>query len=155
MIRLLSLLFLALVALPGCSPSGQSASEDRPKCQVGFATPSGFEPLETFEEKERGHMGVRLGFRDQDRREFYVAAGIPGEWGEGMAPAGTVTLRGGRTAPLLSAAEGTWLVRWDVGDPCDPRVVIGNGFSRQEFLELLAATGLGPSVSEPSPSATT
>ena len=111
-------------------------------CAVRFAAPSGFEPLETFEETTYpDHIGVRLGFRDEERREFHVLVGIPGEIGEGLPSAGDLELAEGRTARLVGQ-DRVWIVIWTEGDLCDPRAVIGNGFSRDEFVGALEDAGL-------------
>lgn len=68
MIRRLSLTLL--VALSGCGGSdAEDAADARPVCEVRFAAPSGFAPLEPFEEQYPDHVGVRLGFRDERQRE--------------------------------------------------------------------------------------
>jgi hypothetical protein len=112
-------------------------------CNVRFAAPAGFEPLEPFEERYPDHVGVRLGFRDDRRREFHVFAGIPGEFGEGLPSAGSVGLTGGRSGSLAGRVH-VWVLTWEEGGPCDPRAVIGNGFSRDEFHAALVDAGLAP-----------
>jgi hypothetical protein len=136
------LLSLALVALAACGGPDEEVLDDRPVCAVRFAAPSGFEPLETFEETTYpDHIGVRLGFRDEEMREFHVLVGIPGEIGEGLPSAGDLELSEGRTARLVGG-DRVWIVIWTEGDLCDPRAVIGNRFSRDEFVGALEDAGL-------------
>lgn len=141
MIGRVSLALLAL-ALPACSGSGGGPSpDDRPVCEVRFAAPDGFAPIETFEDRYSDHIGVRLGYRDASSREFHVLVGVPGEIGEGLPPAGSIELSGGATGVLVGREE-VWVVVWQQDDVCDPRAVIGNGFTRSAFLEALADAGL-------------
>jgi hypothetical protein len=136
---------LALLALPACGGSDEAPRADPPPvCEPGVPVPSGFEPLDTFEEPYADHVGVRLGFRDDERRELHILAGIPGEFGEGTTPAGELDLTQGRTGRLYEGVEGVWLVVWEEDDPCDPRVVIANGFTRDVFLDALVDAGLLP-----------
>jgi len=132
---------LLLVALGACGGSVGSATDRRPVCEVRFAAPVGFAPIETFEDDYADHVGVRLGYRDDRQREFHVLVGIPGEIGEGLPPAGSLDLREGRIGTLVG--EGTvWVVVWNEHDVCDPRAVIGNGFTRSGFEEFLGDAGL-------------
>ena len=133
-------LLLAAVVMAACGNGEERPVDDRPVCEVRFAAPGGFEPLPAFEEDYPDHVGVRLGFRDQGR-QFHVLAGIPGEIGEGLPVVGSVELTEGRTARLLGRDD-VWIVVWEENDRCDPRAVIGNGFSRRTFREALAEAGL-------------
>lgn len=138
--RLRALLLTGMVALVG----GCSASEEPPvACGVRFAAPAGFDPLQPFEEGYPDHVGVRLGFRDERGREFHVFAGIPGEFGEGLPAAGSVPLTEGRNGNLAGRAQ-VWVLTWEEGGLCDPRAVLGNGFTREEFDAALADAGLTP-----------
>jgi hypothetical protein len=137
-------LALALVvALCGCTGSETAESDDRPVCEVRFAAPAGFAPLDSFEEEYPDHVGVRLGFRDPQEREFHVLVGIPGEIGEGLPTAGELELTEGRTSELVGRDD-VWIAIWDEDDRCDPRAVIGNGFTRETFGEALVDAGLVP-----------
>jgi hypothetical protein len=130
------------LVLSGCSNGAASSSTDGlPVCDVSFAAPTGFAPIETFEDPYRDHVGVRLGFEDPEGRQFHVLSGIPGEIGEGLPAAGSVALSGARTAELVGRDD-VWVMVWDEGDVCDPRAVIGDGFTRPEFEELLGQAGL-------------
>jgi hypothetical protein len=135
------LLLVGAVALTlgGCS----APEEPRVVCSVRFAAPAGFGPLEPFREQYADHVGVRLGFRDDRAREFHVFSGIPGEFGEGLPAAGSVALTEGRSGDLAGRAE-VWVLTWEEGGPCDPRAVLGNGFTREEFQAALADAGLAP-----------
>jgi hypothetical protein len=134
-------LCLALVALAACEGEAEEPVDDRPVCAVRFAAPNGFAPLDSFEEDYPDHVGLRLGFRDEDRREFHVLVGIPGEIGEGLPSAGELALTEGRTARLVGE-DRVWIAIWTEGDLCDPRAVIGNGFTRDGFGAALEDAGL-------------
>jgi hypothetical protein len=136
------LTLVTIVALAACASADDGAARaDRPVCEVRFAAPSGFAPIETFEEPYPDHVGVRLGFRDADRRQFHVLAGIPGEIGEGLPPGGTLRLTEDRTGELVGR-DPVWVVVWSEGDRCDPRAVIGDGFTRETFVAALEDAGL-------------
>jgi hypothetical protein len=144
-VRDLAVPILALVALAACrSGSTGHAAEPTgrvPECEVGVQAPAGFQALETFHEDYPDHVGVRLGFRDQQGRELHAFAGIPGEFGEGLAAAGEVELAPGRTG-LLTGSERVWVVEWNEGGVCDPRAALGNGFGREGFLTVLEEAGI-------------
>jgi hypothetical protein len=139
-IRPLALLVVLLV--PGCGGSSGAGSEDPPRCEIPFAVPEDFERLDTFEEPYADRVGIRVGFRDDAQRELHVLVGIPGEFGEGATLTGEVEIAGGASGALFASVPGTWTLVWETGDPCDPRAVIGNGFTRDEFLGALAEAGL-------------
>jgi hypothetical protein len=137
-------LVIVVAAAAACTVGGSDTPKRSPVvCDVRFAAPSGFAPLEPFEEEYADHVGVRLGFRDDRRRELHVFAGIPGEFGEGLPAAGEVPLTEGRTG-LLAGREEIWVVTWEEGDLCDPRSVLANGFARPAFLDALGEMGLAP-----------
>jgi len=131
---------LALAAA-GCSGDATSGGSRIPICEVRFAAPDGFAPSETHEERYDDRIGVRLGFADDAGRELHVFAGIRGEFGEGLPGAGDVDLADGGTAAVLGRDD-VWVVRWDAGDVCDPRVVLVNGFDRDGLQEVLSDAGL-------------
>jgi hypothetical protein len=131
----------ALVVSAACGGEAPAVAPSVPVCEVRFAAPDGFSPLETFEEPYEDRIGLRLGFIDVERREFHVSAGIPGEFGEGLPDAGTIALRDGLVGTLVGRGQ-VWIVRWSEGDVCDPRVVLGSGFDRDAFGAALADAGL-------------
>jgi hypothetical protein len=133
-------LVLALT-LAGCTGSEPVGADNRPICELRFAAPAGFAPIDSFEEEYPDHVGVRLGFRDPQGHEFHVLVGIPGEIGEGLPTAGELELTEGRTAQLVGRDD-VWIAIWDEDDRCDPRAVIGNGFTRETFEEALVDAGL-------------
>jgi len=141
------MLALLIVGAMAFGLGGCAAPEEPPVvCNVRFAAPAGFEPLEPFEERYADHVGVRLGFRDDRRREFHVFAGIPGEFGEGLPAAGSMGLTEGRSGDLAGRVH-VWVLTWEEGGPCDPRAVLGTGFSRTEFQAVLVDAGLAPADS--------
>lgn len=135
---------LLLLAASCTGGDGDRADADAriPVCEPPMAAPVGFEPLPRFEEAYPDHVGVRLGHRDAGQREVHLSAGIPGEWGEGLPLGGTVALEGGGTASLFGKGRPAWLAIWDEGDICDPRVVLTNGLSQRELVDLLETAGI-------------
>ena len=123
------------------SQSGPNRSSGPPPCETGFTPPEGFHPTERFTELYSDHLGVRQGYRDDLGRELHVFAGIPGEFGEGLPPAGSATVTTGQTAVLLGQDE-VWVLSWDTAGPCAARAVLGNGFERREFLGTLQEAGV-------------
>lgn len=137
-------LIVLLAAATACTVGGPDDPEASPVvCAVRFAAPSGFAPLDSLEQDQPDHVGVRLDFRDPDGRELHVFAGIPGEFGEGLPAAGRVGLTEGRTGLVAGRGE-VWVVTWEDGDLCDPRAVLATGFSRRAFVATLAEMGLAP-----------
>jgi hypothetical protein len=136
------------VVLAAVSCSGASARRPAgpPICEIRFAAPDGFAPTESFEQRYDDRIGVRLGFRDVQRRELHVFAGIPGEFGEGLPDAGRIAMTEGRTGVLVGRGD-VWFLTWTQGDRCDPRAVLGNGFSRDAFGAALVEAGLAPGAS--------
>jgi len=133
---------LTLVACGGGAATQPSPASERTACEVRFVTPEGFERTETFEEPYADRVGVRLGWRDQAGRELHAFAGIPGEFGEGLPDAGTVELAGGGIGRLAGGVHEVWLLSWEKGGICDPRVILGRGFDRRGFLDLLQRAGV-------------
>jgi hypothetical protein len=133
---------LTLVACGGAGASAPAPTSDRHVCDVSFVTPEGFERLDTFEEPYPDRVGVRVAFQDETGRELHAFAGIPGEFGEGLPDAGTVPLATGGIGRLSGGVHEVWVLSWEEGGVCDPRVVLGNGFDRGGFLELLRLAGL-------------
>jgi hypothetical protein len=134
---------LALLA-SACSGEGAaepSRSAGRPRCDVGFAVPAGFQRFESFSEPYADHLGVRLGFRDQAGRELHVFSGIPGEFGEGLPPAGSLPIVTGEQAVLLGQDQ-VWVLSWDTRGPCSARAVLGDGFPRPSFVRVLEEAGV-------------
>lgn len=139
-----SAVFVAgILGLVACArgPSDTSPTPVAITCAPVFEAPTGFEPLETFEETYPDHVGVRLGYRDEQRRELHAFAGIPGEFGEGLPDAGEIPLTRGRSGHLFGR-ETIWVLVWDEGDTCDPRAVLGNGLERGAFLGSLERSGI-------------
>jgi hypothetical protein len=124
-----------------CSRDAGTPEPATPACEVRFAAPGGFAPLESFEERYDDRIGVRLGFADARDRELHLFAGIPGEFGEGLPDAGSLPLTDGRTGTLVGRDD-VWIVTWEEGDRCDPRAVLANGFSRKAFEAALTDAGL-------------
>lgn len=132
---------LGLVACARGSSSEPPPAGETIACAPVFEAPTGFEPLGSFEEDYPDHVGVRLGYRDEEGRELHAFAGIPGEFGEGMRYAGEVPLAHGLTGRLFGGGR-VWVLVWDEGGACDPRAVLGNGLGRRTFLASLERSGI-------------
>lgn len=103
--------------------------------------PAGFRSTETFEDPSADGVGVRLSFRDDQGRELHIFAGIRGEFGEGLPLASQVRLASGEEVRLLGKEE-TWVIAWDWGGPCGSHAVVGNGFAKQAFIDVLEESGV-------------
>lgn len=144
MTRSAAVFVAGILGLVACAPGGSDEASPTPAiitCAPVFEAPTGFEPLETFEETYPDHVGVRLGYRDEQERELHAFAGIPGEFGEGLPDAGEIPLTRGRSGRLFGR-ETVWVLVWDEGDTCDPRAVLGNGLERGAFLGSLERSGI-------------
>ncbi|MFB3738925.1 MAG: hypothetical protein ACE14W_08160 [Candidatus Velamenicoccus archaeovorus] len=140
----IALVAAVLAAATACTGGGRDHPEPREpvRCQVDyFSVPPGFHPVRTFEERYPDHVGTRLSLRDGDGRELHVFSGIPGEFGEGLPSGGTVEVTGSGPATLLGRKD-VWVLWWEVEGPCSPRAVLGNGLSRERYLQTLADAGL-------------
>ena len=133
---------LTLVACGGGAASPPAPTTERAACEASFVTPPGFERMDTFEEPYADRVGVRVGFRDGSGRELHAFAGIPGEFGEGLPDAGTVPLASGGTGHLSGGVHQVWVLAWNEGGICDPRVLLGSGFDRGSFLATLEQAGV-------------
>jgi hypothetical protein len=144
--RIAAMFVSGVLALVACAGGRASPPEPRhggpPICDAPLALPTGFEPTETFKEEYPDRVGVRLGYADEEGRELHAFAGIPGDFGEGLPDEGNVELVGGATGRLLGGPHQVWVVSWDEGDACDPRAVLGSGFDRLAFLDVLEGSGL-------------
>jgi hypothetical protein len=141
-IGLIASLLLFSACLRGApSPPASSEPSVPPTCETGFTPPDGFEQTESFTEAYADHLGVRRGYQDDQGRELHVFAGIPGEFGEGLPPDGSVTVWTGDAAALLGR-EVVWVLAWDSSGPCAARAVLGNGFGRGEFLRSMREAGI-------------
>lgn len=138
-----------LMLATGCAGRGVAVADGGAspranlRCETAFTTPAGFDPTETFEDPYADHVGVRLGYRDGEGRELHVFAGIPGELGEGLPSAGEVPVAGGGSGRLLGTGS-VWVLAWETSGPCAAHAVLGNGFTRQEFLRILTESGVVP-----------
>lgn len=132
------------VACGGEASSREDAHSDGAQpCESGFTTPEGFRQTERFLDPYPDHVGIRLGFVSDDGRELHFFAGIPGEFGEGLPPAGAVVVAQGLEGPLQGSEE-TWVLSWRAPGPCGVRAVLGTGFTRSSFLRTLERAAIVP-----------
>jgi hypothetical protein len=143
-VRALALLTLGLVLVTACTTADPERPHDEVEtCEPGFTTPEGFQQTESLEDRYADHVGIRLGFRDQDGRELHYFAGVPGEFGEGLPTRGSVPAATGVDAVLQGSGE-VWVLSWQAPGPCGRRAVLGNGFTRQGFLQTLRQAAVIP-----------
>jgi hypothetical protein len=142
-VRRLGIALAVLLAACG-GTDGSTEAAGPPVCEPTFTAPSGYEPKQTLREEYADHVGVHRAFRDELGRELHFFAGIPGEFGEGLPRGGPVELTEGREGFLLGRGNQAWLVVWEEGGVCDPRVVVSNGLTRDEFLQALVEAGIAP-----------
>lgn len=110
-------------------------------CRVGSTPPPEFRLQNTIRRSERDHVGVRVSFVDAAGRVLHFFSGFSGEFGEGMSLAGSFTVESGEEARLLGAGQ-DWVLVWSSSGPCAAHAVIGNGFARGEFIQVLEASGV-------------
>lgn len=136
---------LVMVACTGRSSGGPAGRpSERTTCDATFAAPTGFEATETFEVQYRDHVGMRLSFQDDKDRLLEYFVGVPGEFGEGLPLAGSVELAFGEETPLIGKDE-IWIIAWNTPGLCGSHAVLGNGFRKRGFIEVLEESGLiGP-----------
>ncbi len=135
---MVALLTAVVAACARGSPDGGPV-----RCESRLEVPPGFEMTESFEEDFPDHVGVRLGLRDGRGRELHYFAGIPGEFGEGLPVAGSVAVVGPEQGQLAGGDE-VWVLVWDTAGPCAAHAVLGNGFTRRQFLKTLEVAGVVP-----------
>ena len=142
---ILAIVVAVSVAAGACAPAAPAheGDDEALTCEAGFSTPPGFHATESLEDPYADHVGIRLGFADDDGRELHYFAGIPGEFGEGLPAAGTVAAGIGVGA-VLQGSETTWVLSWRTPGPCGVRAVLGSGFGKEEFLGTLERAGIVP-----------
>ncbi len=136
---------LTLLVAVGCTGGGDHAESPAspPECEARLAVPPGFRVVESFRDPYPDHVGVRLGFRDDEGREIHYLVGIPGEFGEGLPFEGPVPVASGGPARLLGRGR-TWVLAWNETGPCAAHAVLGHGFGRAEFERVLEDAGVIP-----------
>jgi hypothetical protein len=80
-------------------------------------------------------IAVRETYRSDDQT-LTLFSGLRGEFGEGMKFLGRTQLRRGGEARLYGERS-NWVLTWQSVPPCNPRAVIGQGFSRRTFRRVL------------------
>jgi hypothetical protein len=137
---------MACLAILGAACGARAApghDEGPPTCEPGFSTPEGFRQTERFEDPYVDHVGIRLGFVNEEGTEIHYFAGIPGEFGEGLPVSGSVEVAAGLEGPLQGSGR-TWVLSWRAPGPCGVRAVLGSGFTRRSFLDTLGRAGIVP-----------
>jgi hypothetical protein len=131
---------------PASAPQAQDASPpgELPRCEASLgAPPPGFLLVRSREIRYRDHLGVREEYRHEDGRLLVHLLGVTGEMGEGATVAEDIELASGKIATLFgSGGSRGWSVSWPDEHPCPQVAVVGNGFSRGEFLAALTASGI-------------
>ncbi len=127
----------------GAACHGGSTSKTRlpsaasvPMCDVGFSRPSGFHLLDSSTEMLGDHIGVTKTYGDVAGHRLDFKSGMSGEAAEGMSLAGSLRVATGEEAELFKN-DVAWVLVWSPSGVCRPVVVIGRGFTRSSFLEVL------------------
>jgi hypothetical protein len=121
-----------------CTEDSTPATETpkRPRCE---ARPGrgveGFALHRAREIHYRGHVARRLEYRDTRGRRLFYLLGVVGETGKGPGEFEPVTLVNGTPATFFGRRD-TWGVFWRDDHPCPQMAVIGNGFRRDDFIDL-------------------
>jgi hypothetical protein len=127
----------------GASDQGPTEPDGgKPTCQ---ARPGrgveGFMLVRTREIDEGEHVALREEYRDREGRRLYYLLGLFGEIGEGLAVRRQLELVNGERAVFLGRGE-NWILLYEDEFPCPQVAVIGNGFRRGEFLDLLVEASI-------------
>ncbi|MGQ0668463.1 MAG: hypothetical protein ACT4PO_02120 [Actinomycetota bacterium] len=144
--RVIPSLAVGVAFLVTACPGGESDRAPVPEssvqaCRVDVTPPPEFRLQNTIRRSESDHVGIRRSFVDAAGRVLHFFSGISGEFGEGMSVAGSLTVAGGEEARLLGVGQ-DWVLVWSSSGPCAAQAVIGNGFARGEFLQVLEASGV-------------
>lgn len=131
---------VATATIAACAPEAP-APEEPTRCAAPIADPPGFTVTQSFDETGPGHIGIRRSLADARGHELHLFAGIPGDIGEGLPVAATVTLADGGIARLLGR-ERVWVLAWSGAAPCTPQAVLSVGMTRRAFLGLLCDVGV-------------
>jgi hypothetical protein len=124
------------------SPDGGPAATE-PRCEARLGGVEGFVLTRSRDIPQGESIGVREEYRDSEGRSLTYLLGIFGEVGEGLPFQEEVGLSGGATARLLGRDQ-TWVLVWEDQFPCQQIAVIGNGFRRSEFVEVMERAALLP-----------
>ena len=136
---------LAFVALATSACSGDGPEPPTPpvreRCTSDLHPPEGFDQRRVRTVRESDHLGIRILYTDATGRMLASLAGISGEYGEGSPFGGHVEVAGDGPADLFGDAR-RWTIVWAGAEPCTPRAVIGNGFTKEAFLRTLTRIGV-------------
>lgn len=148
-----ALLAVAVVLGAGCTgdrpPAGaEDGSSPSPpeltRCEAGPGEPpEGFALDRTREFQYADHVGVREDYLHADGRLIVFLLGVTGEMGEGSTVEEELELANGEPATLFGQADGSnWSLVWTDEPPCPQIAVVGNGFTRDEFVETMRESGV-------------
>jgi hypothetical protein len=127
---------------PGTGPevagNGKPVCRERPGRGV-----EGFVLVRTRQVDEGRHVALREEYRDGSGRRLFYLLGLHGGIGEGLVVRRHLELVNGHRAAFLGRGE-NWIVVYRDRFPCPQVAVIGNGFRRGEFLDLLVDASILP-----------
>jgi hypothetical protein len=159
-VRRAALLIAVAVLGAGCTgdrPSADVASSPRadphgggpPRCQASPGSPpDGFVLRRAREIRYTDHVGVREEYRHGDGRLLVFLLGITGEMGEGATVVEELELSTGGPATLFGDGDNlSWSLIWSDDPPCPQMAIVGNGFSRDDFVSALRESGVLPDSS--------
>jgi hypothetical protein len=120
------------------------AGHEKPRCE---ARPGrgveGFVLVRTRDIDEGAHVAVREEYRDRQGRRLFYLLGLFGEIGEGLPVLEEYELVNGQRGRFLGRGR-NWILVYEDRFPCPQVAVVGNGFRRQDFLNLLVEASIIP-----------
>ena len=135
--RLATVVAISVAAACGAHRGGDTP----PRCAPPMAVPAGFRVTAAFADPYPDRIASRTSLAGPDGRLLHRFAGVPGDIGEGLRPAGSVALAAGGRARLLGRGT-VWALTWTTAGPCGARAILGSGFRRVAFLATLRRAGL-------------
>jgi hypothetical protein len=108
----------------------------------------GFMLVKTQQIDEGEHVAIREEYRDREGRRLYYLLGVFGEIGEGLSARRELELVNGERGTFLGR-EANWILVYEDEFPCPQVAVVGNGFRRGDFLDLLVDAGIVPTGEVP------
>lgn len=144
--RLLALIPCLTILGVGCA--GDLGAEGRlPTCNARPNDPAGYEFTGTQEIEGSDHGGRTYGYRGPGGEEVTFFFGVPTDAAAGLPQVGQLPLATIGAGRLLGQG-GEWALAWRGQPPCDPMTVVGTGFTRKSFIQVLGQAHVIPPEEE-------